>query len=124
MKSILFIFLLTSSVYASAVETSVTAPNPCDVKKEEIRKDLEQAKLHKNAAQISGLEKALAEASKNCTPESLAAKHNEKVTKLEAKVNERMADLQKAEASGKSKKIEKAKKKLQETEQELQAAKK
>lgn len=120
MKTILFVATLAVSTMAFANPTV----NSCETKRAEITKELEHAKAHKNIAKIAGLEKALAENTANCTAEGLAKDHQEKLTKLQSKVDERMEELKKAEASGKAKKIEKAKKKLKEAEEEFQAAKK
>ncbi|WP_413560298.1 DUF1090 domain-containing protein [Bdellovibrio sp. HCB209] len=122
MKSILITALLFTSSYAVANDPVATT-NPCAVKQAEIRNELEKAKLNKNTEQIKGLEKALSESLENCTPTNLAAKKSEKVTKLETKVKERTEALKKAEATGKDKKIEKARKKLNEAESQLQEAK-
>lgn len=119
MKTIILITILSfTSLALSNPDT-----NPCDVKKAEILKEIELAKSHKNKQKVAGLEKALSEVNANCTVESQAKEHQEKLNKLQRKVDERMEDLKKAEASGKNKKIEKAKKKLQEAEAELQSAK-
>lgn len=87
-----------------------------------LQHSLKKPKLLTTKAQIAGLEKALSEVNANCTPELVAKEKQEKLNKLQKKVDERVADLKKAEASGKSKKIEKAKKKLEEAEKNYQEA--
>ena len=73
-------------------------------------------------SQLAGLEKALSEVNANCTPEVVAKEKQDKLNKLQQKVGERMDELKKAEATGKAKKIEKAKKKLQEAEHAYKSA--
>jgi hypothetical protein len=121
MKYLITTALILTSLSSFANEAAPAA-NPCEAKQAEIRKELEMAKQHGNKDKISGLETALAENTKNCTPAKLDAKQDEKTKRLQEKVDKRAEELKKAEASGKTKKIEKAKKKLEQAEQALKAA--
>lgn len=122
MKSVIFSFVILSTPMLFA-QTASSVINPCDVKKADIAAQIEKAKAANNKDQVAGLEKALSEVNAHCTPESVAKDKQDKLNKLRQKIDERMDDLKKAEASGKPKKIEKAKKKLQEAEKNYQDAK-
>lgn len=116
MKTVLFLTILSMASMAFAQNPS----NPCEAKKADILLQIEKAKAANNKAQVAGLEKALSEVNANCTPELVIKEKADKLNKLQQKIHHRMEELKKAEASGKAKKIEKAKKKLQEAEQEYQ----
>ncbi|MNJ98598.1 hypothetical protein D3C87_163650 [compost metagenome] len=118
MKSILF-----SMVALSFFSIPVFAQDTCADKRADIEMQIVEAQSAKNKNREAGLRKALSELNAHCTDEGLSKAHQEKLNKLQAKVDERMADLKAAEAKGDKKKIEKQTKKLQEAETELQNAK-
>lgn len=95
----------------------------CAAKRQEVHTQIEQARAHGNKAQEKNLNIALQKIIDHCTDEGLRREREADVKKKEHKVAERKAELEKAQASGKTKKIASQQKKLQEAEAELQEAK-
>ena len=94
----------------------------CAAKRQAISTQLEQAKAHGNSEQQAGLEKALSEATANCTDASLKKERENKVLDAKHEVSQRQADLDKAMKKGDPEKINKRKDKLAESRKELQQA--
>jgi len=117
--SCLSALLLLGSVSAGAAEPLTG----CAAKRQEVQTQIEHARAHGNKAQEKKLNIALKEIVDHCTDEGLRRDREADIRKKENKVAERKADLEKAQASGKTKKIAQQQKKLQEAETELQEAK-
>ncbi|AIS10568.1 DUF1090 domain-containing protein [Pseudomonas chlororaphis] len=94
----------------------------CAAKRQAISTQIEQAKAHGNSEQQAGLEKALSEATANCTDASLKKERENKVLEAKHEVSRRQTDLDKAMKKGDAEKINKRKDKLAESRKELQEA--
>lgn len=94
----------------------------CAAKRQSISDQIEQARLHGNAEQQAGLEKALSEVQANCTDAGLRKEREQKVLDARHEVAQRKKDLDKAMKKGDAEKINKRKDKLAEANKELQAA--
>ena len=94
----------------------------CAAKRQDISNQIEQAKAAGNASQQAGLEKALSEATANCTDAGLLKQQEQKVLDAKREVSRRQADLNKAMDKGDPEKINKRKDKLAESRKELQDA--
>jgi hypothetical protein len=113
------------SVLAMGLFAAQTPPQPltgCAAKRQDISVQLEQAKANGNKEQQAGLEKALNEATANCTDASLLKQLEQKVLDAKHEVSRRQADLNKAMDKGDPDKINKRKDKLAESRKELQDA--
>ncbi|MFJ9451543.1 MULTISPECIES: DUF1090 domain-containing protein [unclassified Herbaspirillum] len=95
----------------------------CAAKKQDVQSQLEQAHAHGNKAQEAKLKIAQKNLERNCTDEGLRREREADVKKKEDKVAARKADLDKAQAKGKEKKIAQQEKKLKDAEAELAKAK-
>lgn len=115
--------LFTSTATTSLALNAATVPSTCAAKAQEIQQQLDQARHHKNSAQVRGLEKALASVQTHCNDGELRAKQQAEVTEKQAKVAEREQELQESLQSGAdADKIQKRRNKLSEAQQELQEA--
>ncbi|MBA6114220.1 DUF1090 domain-containing protein [Pseudomonas putida] len=125
MKLLSYFALL--AIFSVSATAGAAQPTPgltgCAAKRSAIEHQLEYAKAHNNAGQISGLERALKENKEHCTDEGLKQEREQKVRKAEAEVQEREADLKEAQAKGDQSKIAKREKKLAEAKAELEHAK-
>lgn len=117
MTAVSVCFLVGSSAMAASTQ------NGCDIKKQNIEKQIEYAKAHGNTHQIRGLERALDNVNTYCTPESLYADSQKDVAEKSEKVNEREAELLEEKQKGNdSSKIKKRERKLAEAQEELKNA--
>ncbi|MFJ7565461.1 DUF1090 domain-containing protein [Herminiimonas sp. NPDC097707] len=121
-SSYLFGLLLLCSLPASHAAEANTLTG-CAAKRQEVQTQLDYARAHGNKAQEAKLKIALKQISNHCTDEGLRRERETDVKKKENKVAERKAELEKAQANGKPKKITQQQKKLQKAEAELQKAK-
>ncbi|MCO7594345.1 MULTISPECIES: DUF1090 domain-containing protein [Pseudomonas] len=112
--------LASASLQAAQPDPGLTG---CAAKRSAIENQLEYAKKHDNWGEIRGLEKALKENKEHCTDAGLRAEREQKVRKAEREVQERESDLREAQAKGDADKISKREKKLAESREELEAAK-
>jgi hypothetical protein len=94
----------------------------CAAKRQDISTQLEQARAAGNSNQQAGLEKALSEATANCTDAGLLKEREQKVFDAKREVSRRQADLNKAMSKGDPEKIDKRKEKLAQSRKELQDA--
>ncbi|OLS61104.1 DUF1090 domain-containing protein [Pseudomonas putida] len=94
----------------------------CAAKQQSITAQIEQARLHGNAEQQAGLERALSEVQAHCTDAGLRKEREQKVLDARHEVAQRKKDLDKAMKKGDAEKINKRKDKLAEANRELQAA--
>ncbi|WP_434984384.1 DUF1090 domain-containing protein [Pseudomonas protegens] len=117
--------LLLSSltlIFASSLMAAETEIKGCAAKQRQIQQQLDQAKAHKNAAQVAGLQTALDASLASCTDASLQQEREKKVQSARHKVSEREQELSEAQTTGKSSKIVKRQAKLSEAQKELQQA--
>ncbi|OWY31168.1 DUF1090 domain-containing protein [Herbaspirillum robiniae] len=106
----------------AAGHVSAQALTGCAAKKADVQTQLEQARAHGNKAQEAKLKIAQKQLETNCTDEGLRREREADIKKKQEKVDARKADLEKAQAKGKSKKIAQQEKKLKDAEDELKAA--
>ncbi len=98
-------------------------PAGCAAKSASLEKEMAYAKAHGNSGRIAGLQTALDAVKNNCSDASLAAERDAKISDKTHTVEEKKADLKRAQASGSPKKIAKSKSKLAHAETELEEAK-
>lgn len=104
---------------ASAADTQLTG---CAAKRESIRSELRQAQEQGLSDKVAGLTRALDEVNAHCRDSSLAERHNKKIVKAQAKVNQTERSLRLAqEANKEPKKIAKLEGKLEKAKAELAA---
>ncbi len=119
----LALFSLCAVLAAPALAAEEPLPlTGCAAKQQSISNQIEQARLHGNAEQQAGLEKALSEVRANCTDAGLRKEREQKVLDARHEVAQRKKDLDKAMKKGDAEKINKRKDKLAEANKELQAA--
>lgn len=113
--------LIPALLFTSA---SFAAPQPesCATKQQEIQKQIDEARLHKNQNRIEGLEKALRENKAHCTDAGLKAENQKRIDEQRKKVSEREQELKEAQAKGDHDKIIKKQQKLEEAQSELKHA--
>ncbi|MEG0859976.1 MAG: DUF1090 domain-containing protein [Pseudomonas sp.] len=111
--------LAATSLQAAQPDAGLTG---CAAKKSAIENQLKEARAHSNSDKIAGLEKALSEASANCTDAGLKKEREQKVLDARHEVTQRTKDLDKAMKKGDAEKINKRKDKLAESNQELKKA--
>lgn len=116
------LLLSASPLFFISSASAADGLSGCAAKKQDVQHQLEQAHAHGNKAQEAKLKIAQANLEKNCTDEGLRREREADVKKKEEKVAARKADLEKARAKGKAKKIAQQEKKLKDAEAELQAA--
>lgn len=91
----------------------------CAAKRAEIQSQMDYAQKHGNSYRLEGLKKALRETSVHCTDHSLQREREANIRKQERKVAEREEALQEARRDGRTDKVHKASRKLEEAQQEL-----
>ncbi|MBW4204110.1 DUF1090 domain-containing protein [Enterobacter cloacae subsp. cloacae] len=91
----------------------------CEAKRAEIQSQIDYAQLHRNTYRLEGLKKALRETSAHCNDRSLQREREADIRKQERKVAEREDALQEARRDGRTDKVRKATRKLEEAQQEL-----
>lgn len=97
-------------------------PAGCAAKSASIEKEMDYSKAHGNGGRVAGLQTALDAVRNNCSEASLAAEREAKITEKTHTVEEKKANLKRAQASGNAKKIAKGKSKLAQAEAELEEA--
>lgn len=94
----------------------------CAAKRESIRAELHDAQKMGLTDKVAGLTRALDESNANCRDDALVRRHNEKIVKAQAKVNQTDRSLRLAqEANKEPKKIAKLEGKLEKAKAELAA---
>ena len=94
----------------------------CAAKRESIRAELRDAQQMGNTNKVEGLSRALDENNASCRDDALTARHNQKIVKAQAKVNQTDRSLRLAqEANKEPKKIAKLEGKLEKARAELAA---
>jgi DNA repair exonuclease SbcCD ATPase subunit len=110
---------LAASGVASAADTQLAG---CAAKRENIRSELRQAQEQGLSDKVAGLTRALDEVNAHCRDNVLVERHNKKVLKAQAKVNQTERSLRLAqEANKEPKKIAKLEGKLEKARAELAA---
>lgn len=94
----------------------------CAAKFCQIQNEIAAAQANGNTHRESGLRRALAEAQKSCTDESLRQERLKAIDEHQEKVREREAELAEARGTGKRDKIDKAQRKLADAQAELREA--
>ncbi|NBM53314.1 DUF1090 family protein [Proteus sp. G2669] len=119
MKKALFtaiaLTLSVSSVYAN------TSINGCEIKKQNIQKQMEYAKAHGNQYRLQGLERALQNVERYCAPEKVVENTRLELREKQLDVKERELELKEAQLKGDTDKIAKQERKLAEEKAELKA---
>ena len=109
----------SASTTASAADTQLTG---CAAKRESIRSELRQAQEQGLSDKVAGLTRALDEVNAHCRDNVLVERHNKKVLKAQAKVNQTERSLRLAqEANKQPKKIAKLEGKLEKARADLAA---
>ena len=94
----------------------------CAAKRVSIRSELRDAQQMGNTNKVEGLGRALDENNASCRDDALTARHNQKIVKAQAKVNQTDRSLRLAqEANKEPKKIAKLEGKLEKARAELAA---
>ncbi|WP_338681940.1 DUF1090 family protein [Janthinobacterium sp. TB1-E2] len=110
---------IAASGAASAADTQLAG---CAAKRESIRSELRQAKEQGLSDKVAGLTRALDEVNAHCRDSTLVERHNKKIVKAQAKVNQTERSLRLAqEANKQPKKIAKLEGKLEKARAELTA---
>ena len=110
---------IAASGAASAADTQLAG---CAAKRESIRSELQQAQEQGLTDKVAGLTRALDEVNAHCRDNVLVERHNKKVLKAQAKVNQTERSLRLAqEANKEPKKIAKLEGKLEKAKAELAA---
>ncbi|MCC7646590.1 hypothetical protein D3C87_758780 [compost metagenome] len=110
---------IAASGAASAADTQLAG---CAAKRESIRSELRQAKEQGLSDKVAGLTRALDEVNAHCRDSTLVERHNKKIVKAQAKVNQTERSLRLAqEANKQPKKIAKLEGKLEKARAELAA---
>ncbi|MDX8124139.1 DUF1090 domain-containing protein [Janthinobacterium sp. GMG2] len=110
---------IATSGAASAADTQLAG---CAAKRESIRSELRQAKEQGLSDKVAGLTRALDEVNAHCRDSTLVERHNKKIVKAQAKVNQTERSLRLAqEANKQPKKIAKLEGKLEKARAELAA---
>ncbi|HEJ9487427.1 MULTISPECIES: DUF1090 domain-containing protein [Proteus] len=119
MKKLLFtaitLSLLASNAYADR------PANGCEIKKQNIQKQMEYAKAHGNQYRIQGLERALQNVERYCTPEKVVENTRLELREKQLDVKERELELKEAQLKGDADKIAKQERKLAEEKADLKA---
>ena len=118
----LTLLLAAASMGASAASVGNSQLAGCTAKRESIRSELRQAKEQGLSDKVAGLTRALDEVNAHCRDSTLIERHNKKVLKAQAKVNQTERSLRLAqEANKEPKKIAKLEGKLEKARAELAA---
>ena len=118
----LTLLLAAACVGASAASVANAQLAGCAAKRESIRSELRQAQEQGLSDKVAGLTRALDEVNAHCRDSTLIERHNKKVLKAQAKVNQTERSLRLAqEANKQPKKIAKLEGKLEKARAELAA---
>ena len=114
--------LLVAFAASGAASAADTQSTGCAAKRESIRSELRQAQEQGLSDKVAGLTRALDEVNAHCRDSSLVERHNKKIVKAQAKVNQTERSLRLAqEANKEPKKIAKLEGKLEKAKAELAA---
>ncbi|MGG4609290.1 DUF1090 domain-containing protein [Providencia sp. Me31A] len=123
MKKLLVITTASLLCFASSSVMAAKTQNGCEIKKQRIEEQISYAKQHGNQHHVRGLEEALDNVNRYCTPESLYRDSQNNVAEKTEKVQEREAELLEEKQKGNdTRKIQKRERKLAEAQAELKEA--
>lgn len=115
-------FTLCLSAAAASSTSAASELTGCAAKRESIRSELRDAQQMGNTNKVEGLSRALDEVNANCRDDRLVQRHNEKIIKAQARVNQTERSLRLAqEANKEPKKIAKLEGKLEKARADLAA---
>lgn len=117
MRKLLFtaiaLSMITSQAYAN------TSVNGCEIKKQNIQRQMEYAKTHGNQYRLQGLERALQNVERYCTPDKVVENTRLELREKQLDIKERELELKEAQLKGDADKIAKRENKLAEAKAEL-----
>ena len=122
MKITLSALTLVPALLFTTAAFAAPQPESCVTTQQEIQKQIDEARAHKNQNRVDGLEKALRENKAHCTDAGLKAEHQKRVEEKREKVAEREQVLKEVQAKGDHEKIIKKQQKLEEAKSELKEA--
>lgn len=122
MKITLSALTLVPALLFTTAAFATPQPESCVTKQQEIQKQIDEARAHKNQNRVDGLEKALRENKAHCTDAGLKAENQKRVEEKREKVAEREQELKEVQAKGDHEKIIKKQQKLEEAKSELKEA--
>ncbi|ADW75518.1 protein of unknown function DUF1090 [Rahnella aceris] len=122
MKITLSALTLVPALLFTTAAFAAPQPESCVTKQQEIQKQIDEARAHKNQNRVDGLEKALRENKAHCTDAGLKAENQKRVEEKREKVAEREQELKEVQAKGDHEKIIKKQQKLEEAKSELKEA--
>ncbi|MBU9843392.1 DUF1090 domain-containing protein [Rahnella aceris] len=122
MKITLSALTLVPALLFTTAAFAAPQPESCVTKQQEIQKQIDEARAHKNQNRVDGLEKALRENKAHCTDAGLKAENQKRVEEKREKVAEREQELKEVQANGDHEKIIKKQQKLEEAKSELKEA--
>ncbi|RJT46485.1 DUF1090 domain-containing protein [Rahnella woolbedingensis] len=122
MKLTLTALVLAPALLFTTVSFAASQPESCVTKQNEIQKQIDEARAHKNQNRVDGLEKALRENKAHCTDAGLKAEKQKNIEEKHEKVAEREQELKEAQAKGDHDKVIKKQQKLDEAKSELKEA--
>ena len=96
----LTLLLAAASMGASAASVANSQLTGCAAKRESIRSELQQAQAQGLSDKVAGLTRALDEVNAHCRDNVLVERHNKKVLKAQAKVNQTERSLRLAQEAG------------------------
>lgn len=117
MKKIAFTLITLSIMMGNAY--AGTSINGCEIKKQNIQRQMEYAKVHGNQYRIQGLERALQNVERDCTPDKVVENTRLELREKQLDVKERELELKEAQRKGDTDKITKRENKLAEAKAEL-----
>ncbi|MGO4395771.1 DUF1090 domain-containing protein [Variovorax sp. M-6] len=120
-QSFLLAAVLVSSPAWAAPEPA--AGGTCQAKREEISRNLDEARAKGQKQRVRGLEHALSEVDAHCSDAKLQAEQQRRIQRQEEAVAARERDLKEAERDGNAKKVARRKSKLLEEQAKLQQLK-
>ena len=110
----------------SLLTMNALAAETCNDKRVAIEKEIGYARQHNNPGKLAGLEKALDQVNRHCSPESVRQDIHAQIEKLQKKQSEKQDDLKQAEqklqqavSRGNKDKIRKYQDKVAEKKQDL-----
>lgn len=121
-NTIISSLVIAPALFIASHSAAAAELTGCAAKKQEISRQIDQARAHNNQHRVNGLTTALEEVEANCTDASLLKERQQKVAEKQQKVNERMAELKEVQDAGRQDKVEKKQQKLAEAKEELAEA--
>lgn len=117
MKKIAFSVIALSLFIGNAYASNPI--NGCEIKKQNVQRQLDYAKAHNNHYRVKGLERALSNIEQHCTPEKVVENTRMEILEKQREVEERELELREAQFKDNLNKITKKENKLAEAKAEL-----